>query len=76
VIKKTRLAVVLECNENSSSPLVSSKWQGKLADEAIAIARRYGIPVKKDPNLVNKIPSGTQEISESLSLEVAQYFVK
>jgi len=57
-----------------NTPRVTAKGRGTLADQILALAEEYDIPIEKDPELaalLSQIPLG-DEIPETLYLAVAE----
>lgn len=51
--KKTKKAVALKYEPGrDKAPRVSAKGSGTVADKIIELARKHGVPVKDDPDLV------------------------
>jgi flagellar biosynthesis protein len=51
--KKRKKAVALQYNPpEDHAPKVRAKGQGKVAEKIIELARRHGIPIKDDPDLI------------------------
>lgn len=54
--KRQRKATALKYNpENDSAPRVTAKGRGLMAERIIEIARKEGIPVNEDPDLVEAL---------------------
>ena len=60
--------------EKDTSPKVTAKGSGNVADKIIEIARKHGIPVKDDPDLVEVLSKLDikEEIPASVYLVVAE----
>lgn len=66
--------VVALTYDGANTPRVSAKGRGTLADQIIALAEEYDVPIEKDPELaalLSQIPLG-DEIPEALYLAVAE----
>lgn len=51
--KKRKKAVALQYKPTEDhAPKISAKGQGRVAEKIIELARRHGIPIKDDPDLV------------------------
>ncbi len=60
--------------KKAGAPIVTASGQGELAKKIVALAEQAGIPIRKDPDLVEilaKIPVG-EEIPETLYQAVAE----
>ncbi len=72
---KAKKAVALKYQpEKSSAPKVTAKGSGHIAETIIALARKHGIPVKDDPDLVEVLSKLDleAEIPPSVYLVVAE----
>jgi len=51
--KKVRLAAALKYDpQEDAAPVMTAKGRGVIAEKIISIAKKNGIPIKEDPNLV------------------------
>jgi len=51
--EKIRLAAALKYDaQKDAAPVVTAKGRGIIAEKIISIAKKNGIPIKEDPNLV------------------------
>ena len=51
--EKVRLAAALKYDpQKDAAPVVTAKGRGTIAEKIINIAKKNGIPIKEDPNLV------------------------
>lgn len=57
-----------------TAPKVTAKGQGKIAENIIALAEEFGIPVKNDPDLVEVLAALEidREIPEEIYVAVAE----
>jgi type III secretion system FlhB-like substrate exporter len=76
---KQLLAAALRYNRDSmSTPEMSAAAEGELAKQLLSLARRFGVPVKRLPDLaekLSKLPANT-EIPEELFDPVAKLLVE
>lgn len=54
----------------AGAPFVAAAGQGHVADEIVALAERYGIPVEHDPALASLL--STQRVGQALPPEMYQ----
>lgn len=75
---KRQRAVALQYDaENSAAPRVLAKGQGDLAERILAVAKQKGIPLYRDPELIevlSQLDVGTQ-IQPELYRAVAQVLI-
>lgn len=74
---KYTAAVALEYQENGkTAPMVAFKGDNLMADEIVAIAKKYNIPVVEEPEIVDSLKKVEidQEIPSSLFEAVAVLF--
>jgi flagellar biosynthesis protein len=74
---KYSAAVALEYQENGkTAPMVAFKGDNLMADEIVAIAKKYNIPVVEEPEIVDSLHKVEvdQEIPQSLFEAVAVLF--
>lgn len=74
---KYAAAVALEYQENGkNAPMVAFKGDNLMADEIVAIAKKYNIPVVEQPEIVDSLQKVEvdQEIPQSLFEAVAVLF--
>jgi flagellar biosynthesis protein len=51
--EKVRLAAALKYDpQEDAAPVMTAKGRGAIAEKIISIAKKNGIPIKEDPNLV------------------------
>jgi flagellar biosynthesis protein len=51
--EKVRLAAALKYDpQEDAAPVMTAKGRGVIAEKIISIAKKNGIPIKEDPNLV------------------------
>jgi flagellar biosynthesis protein len=51
--EKVRLAAALKYDpQEDTAPVMTAKGRGAIAEKIISIAKKNGIPIKEDPNLV------------------------
>lgn len=53
--KEDKTAVALQYNPEEGAPKVVAKGKGYLAELILEIAKKYGIPIKKDDKLVKEL---------------------
>ncbi len=71
---KKRIAASLEYKIDVNAPMVTAKGEGDQAERIIALAKKAGIPIKEDPDLINilsKVELG-REIPEDIYALVAE----
>lgn len=69
-----RKAVALQWDGSNTAPRITAKGEGALAEEIVALAREYGVPLNDNPYLVDllsQLELGT-EIPETLYVAVAE----
>jgi len=51
--EKVRLAAAVKYDaKKDEAPVLTAKGRGTIAEKIISLARKHGIPIKEDPNLV------------------------
>ena len=70
-------AIALRYDENMNAPELCTLARGVHAEEILKISRKFGIPVRKNPELVSKLEllPLKMQIPEDLYHEVAQIFI-
>ncbi len=69
MIRKSRKAVALKYRAGEgSAPRVAAKGAGWIAEKIIEMARKHGIPVKDDPDLVEVLSK--LDLSEEIPAEL------
>ncbi|MCX5845014.1 MAG: EscU/YscU/HrcU family type III secretion system export apparatus switch protein [Deltaproteobacteria bacterium] len=64
--EKIRLAAALKYDpQEDAAPVMTAKGRGAIAEKIISIAKKNGIPIKEDPNLVQILSK--LEIDEQIS---------
>jgi flagellar biosynthesis protein len=67
--KKIKKAVALKYDKlKDDAPRVVAKGQGQVADNIIELAKKYDIPIKDDPDLIEVLSS--LEINEAIPSEI------
>ena len=72
---RKKSAVSLQyCPENDSAPKVTAKGHGDVAERIIELAKKHGVPIKEDPDLVQILSQVNinQEIPPSVYQVVAE----
>ncbi|MBB5323690.1 flagellar biosynthesis protein [Anoxybacillus tepidamans] len=75
--EKRKYAVALAYNPHEhAAPVVVAKGKGKVAENLIAIAKEYDIPIQEDPSLVELLSELeiNEAIPEQLYKVVAELF--
>ncbi len=72
--KEPRVAAAIQYNPDDRAPRLTAKGSGWLAEKIISLARKNGIPIKEDPNLVQVLAKLDidQEIPPELYRAVAE----
>jgi flagellar biosynthesis protein len=76
-MSKIKKAVALKYDKNSdNSPKIKAKGKGETAKNIIKIAQEYGLPIKKDEDLVELLSKVEidKEIPQNLYKAVAEVF--
>ena len=73
---KKAVALLYDKNKNQA-PVIAASGQGRVAEKILALAEEAGIPIKKEPDLIEvlaKVPVG-DEIPVELYQAVAEILV-
>lgn len=75
-LNKRKEAVALKYQPDFDAPRVVAKGKGKIAENMIDCAKKYQVPIKEDPSLVNLLSQLklNESIPEELFQVVAEVF--